>query len=97
MCALVDDLLLDSGQTVEDDGACSALDIVQRRLDNAGGDSAGDDPAEEGAWDAGHYVRMREGAGGDVGVGVGGVWRMGAKVEADVVVGGVAEGKSEEL
>lgn len=46
MCALVDDLLLHSGQTVEDDGACATLDIVDGRLSEREGDRAGNDPAE---------------------------------------------------
>lgn len=58
MGALVDDLLLHSGQTVEDDGACATLDIVDGRLCDRKGDRAGDDPAE---------YRAREGGHGDVG------------------------------
>ena len=50
MCALVDYLLLHSGQAVEDDGACATLDIVYRRLSDRKGDGTGDDPAEYRAW-----------------------------------------------
>ena len=34
MCALVHDLVLDSGESVEDDGSGSALDIVDGLLRN---------------------------------------------------------------
>lgn len=54
VCAFVDDLLLHSGQTVEDDGACAALDVVDGRLRDGEGDRAGDDPAEYRAREAGH-------------------------------------------
>lgn len=48
MCALVDYRLLDTGHSVEDDGSCSALDVVDGGLDYGGADGGGDDPAEEG-------------------------------------------------
>lgn len=50
MCALVGDLLLHSGQAVEDDGACATFDIVDGRLCEGEGDGAGDDPAEDRGW-----------------------------------------------
>jgi hypothetical protein len=46
MCALVDNRLFDSRHSVEDDGAGSALDVVDGGLNDRGGDGAGDDPAE---------------------------------------------------
>ena len=63
MCALCDNLLLHSGQAVEDDGACATLDIVDGRLCDREGDGAGNDPAE---------YRAREGGHGDVFGGWGG-------------------------
>ena len=45
MCALVDDVFLDSGQTVEDDGAGSAFDVVEGALHHAGADGSRNDPA----------------------------------------------------
>lgn len=60
MCAFIHDLLLHSGQTVEDDGACATLDIVYRRLRDGDGDGTGNDPAEDGAREGGHGgVRVR--------------------------------------
>ena len=45
--ALIGDLVLDTGQTVEDDGAGSAFDVVERCLEERGADGQGDDKAED--------------------------------------------------
>jgi hypothetical protein len=58
MCALVDDLFLDSRQTVEDDGAGSALDVVEGALHDAGADGSRNDPAEEGGGYRSHGWRV---------------------------------------
>jgi hypothetical protein len=47
MCAFVDDVFLDSGQTVEDDGAGSAFDVVEGALHDTCADGGRNDPAEE--------------------------------------------------
>jgi len=57
VCALVDDLLSNTGHSVEDDGACAALDVVDGGLHDGGADGRGNDPAEEGGGQGGHcYV-----------------------------------------
>lgn len=47
MCAFVDDVFLDSGQTVEDDCAGSAFDVVEGALHDTCADGGRNDPAEE--------------------------------------------------
>lgn len=42
VCALVDDLLLDSAEPVEDDGPRATLDVVNRRLQQADADGGGE-------------------------------------------------------
>lgn len=61
MCALVDDSLLDSGQTIEDNCAGTALDIVDGGLYHADANGGGDDPAKEGCGNRGHVGRLRGG------------------------------------
>jgi len=48
MCPLSHDRLSNSRQSVEDDGASSAFDVVYRSLGETNGERAGDSPAEEG-------------------------------------------------
>lgn len=46
--ALVDDILLHTGNTIEDDGSTSTLDIVESRVDGDGTDRKGDRQAVNG-------------------------------------------------
>jgi hypothetical protein len=54
MCALIHDLLFDSRHSVEYNGARSAFDVVDGRLDYRGADGSRDEPAEEGRGDGSH-------------------------------------------
>ena len=54
MCAFVNDILFDSGETVEDYGAGAAFDVVDGGLDEGGADGDGDGVAVDCSEGVGH-------------------------------------------